>query len=196
VGGEKEISVNARLIAATNRDLGRAVEAGGFRKDLFYRLNVVSIPVPPLRERLDDIPVLVQEILAKILDDMQIHEMPLIGPAVMDALKRYHWPGNVRELRNVLERAVILSGGESISLVSLGLKGCDQHSSRDVLPLEPVSISGTLQECINSVTKAKCVEALRRVRGNKRSAAINLGISRDTLYRYMETLGIRKDDYT
>ena len=139
---------------------------------------------------------LAQEILAKILDDMQIQEIPFIGPAVINAMKRYDWPGNVRELRNVLERAVILSGGGPISLVNLGLKGCDQEQSRDVLPLETISLNGALQDCINSVTKAKCVEALRLSRGNKKSAALKLGISRDTLYRYVETLGIRKDDYT
>jgi PAS domain S-box-containing protein len=195
VGGEKEISVNARLIAATNRDLEKALEEGGFRKDLFYRLNVVSIPVPPLRERLDDIPLLVQEMLAKIHDEMPIHEMPVIDAGVIDALKRYDWPGNVRELRNVLERAVIHSGGEPIGLGHLGLKGYDQPPSRNLLPLEPVSLEGTLRDCINSVAKAKCVEALRLTGGNKKFAAHSLGISRDSLYRYMETLEITKDDY-
>ena len=94
VGGEKEISVNARLIAATNRDLEHEVEEGRFRRDL-YRLDVFSMRVPPLRERLEDIPILVQEILAKLKDEMRVHEMPIIEPTVMNALKKYDWPGNV-----------------------------------------------------------------------------------------------------
>ena len=101
VGGEKEITVNARLIAATNRDLGKEVAAKRFRQDLYYRINVIAIEVPPLRERLDDLPVPVQEILSRLRKDLQIHDTPVITSAAVHALKRYGWPGNVRELRNV-----------------------------------------------------------------------------------------------
>ncbi len=121
VGGEKETSVNVRLLTATNRDLEKEVETGAFRKDLFYRINVMSISVPPLRERLEDISILVQEILAKLRDEMKVQEMPIIDAAVINALKRYDWPGNVRELRNVLERALILSHGKKMDLSAVGL---------------------------------------------------------------------------
>ena len=88
VGGEKEISVNARLIAATNRDLKEEVDAGRFRQDLFYRINVMSISVPPLRERMEDIPILVTEILAKLREVLQIHEMPVVNRDVISTLKK------------------------------------------------------------------------------------------------------------
>ena len=193
VGGEKIISVSARLIAATNTDLEKAVEEGAFRKDLFYRINVLSIHVPPLRERKDDVPILVHEILAKIADDMQLHKIPLVDPAVISVLRRYDWPGNVRELRNLLERAVILSGGKVIDPANLGLEAYKRQSSG--LPSEPGSLSGTLQESINSLTRTICVDALRSTGGNRRSAALKLGISRDTLYRHIQNLRIQKDDY-
>jgi len=196
VGGEKEILVSARLIAATNKDLEKAIQAGEFRKDLFYRLHVMSIALPPLRQRRDDIPVLIEEILSKIRTDMQLHEMPAIDPAVINVMKRYRWPGNVRELRNVLERAVILSGGKNIVPEHLGLNDSDQYSSRDGLPSEVVSSSGTLEELINDVIRSRCVDALRRSGGNKKSAAVSLGIARDTLYRHIEKLGIGTEDYT
>ena len=114
VGGEKEISVSARLIAATNRDLGEAVNKGTFRQDLLYRLNVMAITVPPLRERLEDIPILAPKILSQIRADLQLDEIPAITEQAMKALAAYAWPGNVRELRNVLERAVILGRGKEI----------------------------------------------------------------------------------
>jgi PAS domain S-box-containing protein len=193
VGGERIISVSARLIAATNADLEKAVEEGAFRKDLFYRINVLSIHVPSLRERLDDLPMLVQEILAKIGDDMQLHKVPLVDPAVISALSRYDWPGNVRELCNVLERAVILSGGKAIDPTDLGLEAYKKQSP--AFPSEPGSLSCTpLHELINSLTRTMCVDALRSTGGNRRAAALKLGISRDTLYRYIQNLGIEKDD--
>ncbi len=191
VGGERIISVNARIIAATNRDLEKAVDEGAFRNDLFYRINVLSIHVPPLRERLDDLPMLVQEIVAEISNAMRLHKIPSVDPAVIDGLRRYDWPGNVRELRNVLERAVILTGGEVIDLAHLGLQTHEKHS-----PALSSESSGTLQESIKSLTRTMCVDALRSTGGNRKSAAIGLGISRDTLYRYIQTLGIRKEDYS
>ncbi len=195
VGGEREITVNARLISATNRDLRRDIEAGRFRQDLFYRINVLSIEVPPLRKRLEDLPALVQEILSKIRTELQLQHMPIVDHAALDALRRYDWPGNVRELRNVLERAVILTDGEVIGPRQLGLEGLEQHSSTDGLPLESVFLDGPLDDCINRLAKAKCKEALRLSGGNKKKAALMLGIARDTLYRYLDSLGITREDY-
>jgi DNA-binding NtrC family response regulator len=120
VGGEREVDVNARLMAATNRDLEDAVKDGSFRKDLFYRLNVLPITVPPLRERRSDIPMLVQEFVHDLCEEMQLTEQPIITPSTMKAFQAYQWPGNVRELRNVLERALILSGGARVDIASLG----------------------------------------------------------------------------
>ena len=105
VGGEKEISVNARLIAATNRDLQNEVEAGRFRNDLFYRINVMSITVPPLRERREDLPRPPGEILSQLHAESRYAAPPSIDAAAIGLLKNYDWPGNVRELRNVLEKS-------------------------------------------------------------------------------------------
>ncbi|MFC1834301.1 sigma-54 dependent transcriptional regulator [Thermodesulfobacteriota bacterium] len=113
VGGEKSITVNVRLIAATNRDLYLEVSEGRFRADLYYRLNVFAIRVPPLRERAEDIPLLVRDILGELAGEMQLSRAPDVTPEVPGSLCRYNWPGNVRELRNVLERAMILSRGSS-----------------------------------------------------------------------------------
>jgi transcriptional regulator with PAS, ATPase and Fis domain len=130
VGGEKNISVTARLIAATNKDLEEAVESEIFRKDLYYRLSVVSISIAPLRDRLDEIPILVQELLPTIMSVLHIDATPIVTPAAIDAMKRYDWPGNVRELRNVLERALFLSKGKTVDVMYLGFP----HSSAQALP--------------------------------------------------------------
>jgi DNA-binding NtrC family response regulator len=120
VGGEKKVEVSARLIAATNRDLEGAVKENKFRGDLFYRLNVVPIHVPPLRERREDLPVLVQEILHGLCREMQCAELPIITPSTMKAFRDYGWPGNIRELHNVLERALITSAGARVEIPFLG----------------------------------------------------------------------------
>ncbi|MBM3301276.1 MAG: sigma 54-interacting transcriptional regulator, partial [Deltaproteobacteria bacterium] len=115
VGGEKNIAVNARLVAATNRELEREVELGTFRKDLYFRLNVFSITVPPLRERIEDLPILVNELLKALSEKIGLLEIPPVDHGAMEALVRYEWPGNVRELRNVIERALILCRGKRIT---------------------------------------------------------------------------------
>ncbi len=111
VGGEKEISVNARLIAATNKDLSKEVDKGAFRKDLYYRLNVMSVVIPPLRNRREDIPILVKELISGLARDLQLPVPPTVDDDLLKTFRQYRWPGNVRELRNVLERALILSQG-------------------------------------------------------------------------------------
>jgi len=120
VGGENQIHVEARLIAATNRPLEAEVKNGTFRQDLYYRLNVFSITVPPLRERVEDLPILAYEILGELSGEMALSSLT-IEPSVMEALTNYPWPGNIRELRNVLERASILSGESPITRSALAL---------------------------------------------------------------------------
>jgi PAS domain S-box-containing protein len=194
VGGEKQITVNARLMAATNRDLEKEVKEGRFREDLFHRLNVISMELPPLRERKEDIPLLVRQMVAELCTQLQYPTVAAIAPETMNAMKRYGWPGNVRELRNLLERSLILSGGETIDLVNLELKGYERESLWDHSPPEPVPFSGTLQESLDHVIKARCLDALGRADGNKKLAARNLGIARDTMYRYLEKFGIGTED--
>ncbi len=187
VGGEKRITVEARIIAATNRDLAKEVEAGRFRQDLFYRLHVFNIEVPPLRKRRNDIPALAEIILAQLKEDLQLHETPCLDSSTLSKLVQYHWPGNVRELRNVLERALILSKGQSlrVDLGSVhGPAGDEQSWSAVFPPRKP------LNEIAQDLKRSLILEALEHSKGNKTRAANILKISRDALRQQMKTLGL------
>ncbi len=190
VGGEKEISVNVRLLAATNRDLEKEIEEGRFRQDLFYRLNVMTIRVPPLRERRDDIPMLIEEIVADLRTELQFKTVPKIEPSTIEILKVYHWPGNVRELRNVLERAAMLSSGPTIDPAHLGLHidngaPATQWSFKTSFPF-----GKTLQDVTDELTRSLLLEMFKLYDGNKTLIAKNLGIARDSVYRYMKKFGL------
>lgn len=190
VGGEKEITVNARLIAATNRDLENEIRERRFRQDLFYRLSVLTIRVPPLRERKDDIPFLVKELLSNLVSELQLPHMPVIEPRIIHALKRYDWPGNVRELRNVLERSLILSHGQELKLGGFGFGEEPEESMKATF-----TASFPSEQSINEVTQELkrfyIAEALKRSGGNRQGAAKMLGISRYSLKHYMKSLGFR-----
>ncbi len=188
VGGENRIRVNARLIAATNRDLEKEVSENRFRQDLFYRLNVFSIRVPRLRDRTDDIPVLVREILTQLSSEMQLPSVPDVGSSAMRRLKEYSWPGNVRELRNVLERGLILSRGGPLTLDHLGLVG-KAKDERSVTVGFPQGRS--LIELLEEIERTFLEEALERAGGTKQEAARLLGVSRYVLKRHMRKLGVR-----
>jgi PAS domain S-box-containing protein len=190
VGGEKVISVNARLIAATNRDLEQEVRKGRFRQDLFYRINVMSIEIPPLRERREDIPLLVEQILSKLLNELQIQAIPAIDPAAANALKRYDWPGNVRELRNVLERALILSHGKKIDVCALGFSDIEGLPPQEEKACFSIAFPAdrSLNEMTQELKRFMVNEALRRSGGSRQGASKLLGISRHSLKHYMKTL--------
>lgn len=185
VGGETLVPVNARLIAATNRDLEAATREGRFREDLYYRINVLSIRVPPLRERKEDIPGLVHNILAQLVTEMHVSPPPGIAAESMQALVSYRWPGNVRELRNVLERALMLWEHGPLRVTV----GAADQASRALLEVQ-FPLDRTLHDVENDVVKRLCAEALERAGGSKQGAARLLGISRNSLYRYMKRLGI------
>ena len=187
VGGERSLTVNARLIAATNRDLQKEVEAGRFRADLYYRLNVLNITVPPLRERIDDIPILVYQILTQLTTEMHLSVLPSIPPSAVDELSRYRWPGNVREIRNVIERAVILSKGPRLNLDFLGFAEPQEPSASWTIKFPP---QPSLTEVVRNVRRRLVEEALSRAGGNKQEASRLLGISRYTLRRQMKGLGL------
>ncbi len=188
VGGEKNISVNARLIVATNRDLEKEVTDGRFRDDLFHRINVLSIRVPALRERTPDIPVLVRQITSQLEKDLHLISKPIFDEEVVERLKAYKWPGNVRELRNMLERALILSGGGRIPVASLGL---DQARTEWSFSTE-FPKSRSLNDVTKELKRALVSEALRRCGGSPTGAADLLGISRNSLNHYLKSLGIRE----
>jgi DNA-binding NtrC family response regulator len=186
VGGEISVSVDARLIAATNRDLEKEVAEGRFRPDLFYRLNVLSIRMPLLCERREDIPILAREVIAQLAAEMDLPYIPEVDSATMDILTSYSWPGNVREFRNVLERALMLS-----SDVTLRCGAIDLRETRDdwLFSLR-FPENRSLNEVLGEVKRELIVEALRRASGKRKIAARLLGISRNALFHHMKTLGI------
>ncbi len=186
VGGEVTVSVDARLIAATNRDLKKEVQEGRFRSDLFYRLNVLSIRVPPLCERTDDIPILAREMIAQLAGEMDLSGIPEIDPETIRALSVYHWPGNVRELRNVIERALMLSSGRTVKISNVDLRDSQEEWVYRLRFPEKKS----LNEVIAEAKRALITEALRRSSGKRQTAAHLLGVSRNALFHHMKTLGI------
>jgi len=186
VGGQTSVRINARLIAATHRDLEKEIAEQRFLQPLFYRLNVFCISVPPLRERVEDIPILVEETLSKLAVEMQLDALPTVDSGVITTLSRYHWPGNIRELRNVLERALMVSHGSQLT-VSLP---SSPPSPEDCLYKVRLSNDRTLHDVTDEAIKSLCEEALRRTGGAKKEAAKILGISRDSLYRYMKRLTV------
>jgi DNA-binding NtrC family response regulator len=178
VGGTREIHVDVRVVAATNRGLEEEQKAGRFREDLYYRLNVVSIMLPPLKDRRGDIPELIEHFLTTRPVGPMRH---LLSPEALDALMRYDWPGNVRELVNVLERAQILSEGEMITLDDL---------PDTLLAVPAASSSDADPRHLSEVEKRHVMEVLREVKGNKVQAARILGVSRRALYRLIARHGL------
>ncbi|MEW6237439.1 MAG: sigma-54 dependent transcriptional regulator [Candidatus Omnitrophota bacterium] len=185
IGSTKERSIDVRIIAATNHNLEKAVEEGRFRRDLYYRLNVISIAVPPLRERVEDIPALIEHFLEQFRSEFSKPNLDIDGEAIA-ALMRYSWPGNVRELRNCLERAVLLGGDEPISLASLSSE-IERHSQSDLsCSLE----SGESASPLIEQEKRLILEALEQAEWNQSQAARILRISRDTLRYRMKKYAI------
>ncbi|ALG67175.1 sigma-54-dependent transcriptional regulator [Beggiatoa leptomitoformis] len=183
VGAAKEISVDVRILSATHRDLADLVKQGKFRQDLFYRINVIEINVPPLRERIEDIPLLVERILQKLTDNGGKTDLRLSSEA-MTFLQSYHFPGNVRELENILERAMTLCEGNIIQLDDLQLptiKDDIEMTEEDYGTW--VNVSSTeahaegLDPLLEDVEKERIMKALEKTRGNKTHAAKLLGIS-------------------
>ena len=187
VGGEKSVTVNTRLMAATNRDLRKEVDEGRFRKDLFYRLNVFGIEAPPLREREEDIPIITNSILTRLSKEMQLSSVPKINLDAINTLRSYTWPGNVRELRNVLERALIMSRGDTIRIGHLGLGQTEGVGSLRKLS---VPSGSSLYDVIGETERVLIEDALGRSGRKKQGAASLLGISRFALVRHMTKLGI------
>jgi transcriptional regulator with PAS, ATPase and Fis domain len=175
LGGTRTLKANIRVIAATNRDLAKSMERGDFREDLFYRLHVFDIKLPPLRERPRDILPLSESFLQEI---GQLFGRPPAGLTrdAKDALLRYHWPGNVRELRNSLERAAILCEGGLIKAEHLAMR---VDAARPSPPAAGTAAAGT---DLNAVERDLIAQALADCGGNKSRAAVRLGITRTQLY--------------
>ena len=184
VGGTVPITVDIRFIAATNKDLEAAVHAGSFRKDLFFRLNVVAITVPPLRERKEDIPALANFFLGRYCRDMKRTPMTF-SPSAMKLLTEHNWPGNVRELENVIERAVVLTTENEIGPHDLAL------GSRDVPMGDLASLLDLpFHVSVQSHKKALISHAINKAKGNKTQAAALLNLQATYLFRLCKQLGI------
>jgi DNA-binding NtrC family response regulator len=179
VGGLRDLSANFRLIAATNRDLTNEVNAGRFRADLYYRLNVVRIKMPPLRERLEDIPILVEVILRPLAKEVG-RPIPTLSPRAMKKLQSYHWPGNVRELRNVLERSLLTLDGKEIRSEDLLLEAESAPGGKPSSSGVPVS-EWEIRP-LDDVIADYVAAAVDAAGGNMRKAARQLQISPSTLY--------------
>ncbi|HYY57144.1 MAG TPA: sigma-54 dependent transcriptional regulator [Pyrinomonadaceae bacterium] len=178
VGGTKTHTVDIRLIAASNRDLEQEVEAGRFRRDLFYRLNVVPLCLPPLRTRHDDIPLLAAHFAAKAAEK-HARPVPELDPALIEALQEYDWPGNVRELENVIERLVVLTVGPRLGLEFLPENMLRMMPSAGAPPADETTLEGA----ITALKRRMITAALQSEGGNKVAAARRLGISRSYLHR-------------
>jgi DNA-binding NtrC family response regulator len=183
VGGAKPIAVDVRVIAATNKDIERAVHEGAFREDLYYRLNVITLVIPPLRERKEDISLLAGHFLKKFNKDGGV----LLEAAALSALMAYGWPGNVRELENVIERASVLKRGSLITREELPekLKKGKMGVADIILNLPEQGIS------LEDLEKSLIIKALEKHKGNQTRAAEFLGITRPTLIYRMEKFGLK-----
>lgn len=187
LGSNKTIGIDVRVIAATNQDLRAALEQGTFREDLFYRLNVVPINIPPLRKRKEDIPYLAEYFLAKYAQESG-REIESLGEDALQLLEAHYWPGNVRELENVIERAVVLSHGKVVTPADIRI---DDVHKRPVASDDQFLPPGmTLDEYETWLVQ----EALRRSKGNKSQAARLLGITRNAFRYRLSQTGIESGD--
>jgi two-component system nitrogen regulation response regulator NtrX len=194
VGGSKPIRVDVRIVSATNRDLARAVADGTFREDLLFRLNVIPLPVPPLRERPDDIPALVQH-FSRLHQARTGRRPPKWTAGALSLLARYRWPGNVRELANIVERLAILHAGAEVNEqdVMAVLPIDDARPTTASLP-DPAQLDGSLSDTLDNHERMLIVRALSAARGNVTDAARRLRTDRANLYRRMRRLGIPVGD--
>jgi len=186
VGGRDVIKIDVRMIAASNKDLKKEIREGRFREDLFYRLNVVTLAVPPLRERSEDIPLMAQTFL-KTFAESNSKIIKGFTPQAMKELVSYPWPGNVRELMNTVERAVVLSRTDTVDEDDLIFTMADQaafHDESSQSRKNPSANGGNLS--LEEVEKQKVLEELENCRGNKSEAARRLGITRKTLRKKLE----------
>jgi Nif-specific regulatory protein len=181
VGGRKEISVDVRVIAATNRDLMEFVQEKRFREDLYYRLSVFELMIPPLRQRQEDIDLLITHFFDHF---SKFHGRPQLklSEQALEKMRKYSWPGNVRQLRNVIDSAVVLANGTEIKASDLAL-----HETMSDSDLDSLNIEQWEQRLIR--------EAMRRTRGSIPEAAEMLGISRATMYRKLESYQIERDEF-
>ncbi|MCB1995218.1 MAG: sigma-54-dependent Fis family transcriptional regulator, partial [Rhodoferax sp.] len=200
LGGVSEVAVDARLVSASHKDLTREVREGRFRQDLYYRLNVIRIDVPPLRERLADLPTICRALLERIARDAGVAPAPTVTPDALAHLAGYGFPGNVRELENLLHRALALSNSDRIEARDLGLTDITTAPQQVLAPahaalLEPPQVAdealpADLQAHLDDVEREILIKALDRHRYNRTAAGASLGLSLRQMRYRMARLGI------
>ncbi|MCU0573231.1 MAG: sigma-54 dependent transcriptional regulator [Syntrophobacteraceae bacterium] len=193
VGGTRPIQVDVRVVSATNKDLQKAIETGQFRQDLYYRLNVIPIDVPPLRDRLQDIPLLVEDFVSEMALQTGIGRKEL-DRHVMDLLQQYHWPGNVRELRNFVERLIIMTPGQKIRPENLPKDFLSQL--REPPAENDIFRHQTLREARNAFERQYLLRKLDENQWNVSLTASQIGVERSHLHRKMKALGIGESEET
>ena len=186
VGTQQEEAVDVRLLCATHKDLAAEVNEGRFRQDLFYRINVIELSVPPLRERREDIPLLTAHILARLAARNQM-PVPHIGKETMERLASYRFPGNVRELENILERAFTLSEGQVIETDDIHISACPTTASAQPPSLGDI---GSLEDYLDNIERSAITQALEETRWNKTAAAKRLGLTFRSLRYRLKKLGL------
>jgi len=190
VGEQKETAVDVRVLSATHKDLARLVESGDFRQDLYYRINVIELKVPSLRQRREDIPQLAQHVLEKLAREQNI-ATPRLGPVAIETLQRYSFPGNVRELENILERALTLSDGQEIQPDDLALPETEPPPAQDGTALLPEPPEGVqLEDYLENIERAAILKALEQTDNNKTAAAKVLGITFRAMRYRLKKLGL------
>jgi DNA-binding NtrC family response regulator len=194
VGGNEELDVDVRLVASSNRDLTEAVKNGSFRSDLFYRLNVFPLWMPPLRLRKEDIPALASHFLSQV-EEKELRRFTALEDGALEALARYDWPGNVRELKNAVHRAYVLSDPPTVprevveavlNAPQAGESSPAADANSGAWPAVPVRVG----ERLDAVERKLLIATLQAVNGDRRAAAEMLGISLKTVYNRLKEYGI------
>jgi two-component system nitrogen regulation response regulator NtrX len=198
VGGQRPVKVDVRVLSATSRNLSDEIAAGRFREDLYYRLNVVPVKLPPLRERREDIPELVQHFLARYAADRRM-STPDVSAEAMAALQAHDWPGNVRQLRNIIERTLIMTPGDRASCIEVDLLPAEVTDAQGTVgvPSSSMAIMGSpLREARESFEREYLKIQIRRFSGNISRTASFIGMERSALHRKLKALGLgdKRDD--
>ena len=195
VGGSRPIEVDVRVVAATHRDLEKEVREGRFREDLYYRLRVVVIEIPPLRERPADLPLLVARFLEQVAKRLGRERKP-IGQAALARLARHPWPGNVRELRNVVEQAAVLASGAEIAEEDLRLDAAALLPGKDLPPEHAATFADAKRLAVEQFEREYLLRALRQCGGNISRTAEAIGMVRQSLQQKIRELGLRDEDWS
>jgi len=194
VGGDKPIEVDVRVIAATHRNLAEDVKRDRFREDLYYRLKVVEIELPPLRDRSEDVPALAQRFLEQVTERLGLEKKQL-GESALARLARHPWPGNVREVHNVIEQAAVLGSGSTIEEADLNLGAEKTTAAAGLGDLEGLGFSDAKKRAIEKFERGFLLNALRQSGGNISRAAESIGMVRQSLQQKIRELGLRSEDW-